>query len=208
MTSPEQPPIFDTEAPSWTHDVEIGPGEFHNGSSTMRLKARLSTERYGRPPEVVPGLSWRGERTYVDATPYILTPGVAAAVGLTPHQDAAGVSGEVLAHPHLNPRHVEVGRAQAWAYPTDHTLVLLECYLATPRPRVAHPRDDITLTTLWRGFEAFLLAQFPQMHRVVTPAAEPGQDRVAWHGFLRSLGYEKLTHSAFVKKIEHPQGAV
>lgn len=207
MASPEQPPTSDIEASSWTHDVEIGPGEFQNGSSTMRLKARFSTERYGRPPEVVPGLSWRRERIYVDATPYILIPDATAAVDL-PHQDAAGISGEVLARPQINLRQVEVGRAQAWAYPTDHTLVLLESYLATPHPRAAHPRDDITLITLWRGFETFLLSQFPQMHRVVTPAAEPGQDREAWQDFLRSLGYEKLTHSAFVKKIEQPQGAV
>lgn len=206
MTSTEQSPTPDTEALSWTHDVEIGPGEFRTGPSTMRLKARFCTERYGRPPEVVSGLSWRGERIHVDATPYIL-PDATATVDL-PHQDAAGVSAEALDHQQFDPGHVEVGRAQAWAYPADHTLVLLECYLATPRPRAVHPRDDITLITLWRGFEAFLLAQFPQMHRVVTPAAEPGQDREAWQDFLRSLGYEKLTHSAFVKKIEHPQGAV
>jgi hypothetical protein len=47
---PEEP--SSTPVPYWTHDRALGVGTFLGHRAPIRLKARLSTERYSEPAEI------------------------------------------------------------------------------------------------------------------------------------------------------------
>ena len=68
-----------------------------------------------------------------------------------------------------------IGKAQAWYYQPDRTLILWEAFLERAYCRRDNP-DDPNLHELWRGFERFLLQRFPQTQRIATPSWEPLYD--------------------------------
>ena len=194
-------PARTPEDPFWTDDVQIGQGHFWRSDYAIRLKAHVTTERYRQPQEIVPGLAAEGERVYVLAKPYVLVPDVTVTVGMYPEPDPHNAVGEILESDWTGMKHVEVGSAQAWAYPADATLVLWECLLHPPGDRTGAPVENETWLTVWRGLEAFLLDRVPGTQRIVTPAWDPGYDRQAWHELLRALGYEELSPAAFGKMV-------
>lgn len=53
-------------------------------------------------------------------------------------------------------RHREVGQAHAWYYPADRVLMIRECYLLDHYVE-CELSGDMTLGTLWAGFERALL---------------------------------------------------
>lgn len=95
-------------------------------------------------------------------------------------------------------RHVEIGQAQAWYYPSERLLVLWECYLFD-RWRLADPVQDPALNGLWQRFEAELLARFPEAELMATPSWKDIYERPAWQTFLNQQGYAPATTGAFVK---------
>lgn len=183
--------------PYWTEDVAIGEGHFWREDYTIRLKAHVSTERYREREILCPDVQLAGERIYVHAKPYVLVPDITLTVALHPEPTEVGAIGEVASSDWVGMRHIEVGNAQAWHYPADHTLILWECYPSQLTGE--HPREDTTWRALWTGFERFLLERLSGVQRIVTPASDPGYDRAVWHDFLRSLGYDELSPAAFVK---------
>ena len=199
MTSEQVAPR--PETPFWTDDTEIGQGHFWRDDYTIRLKAHVQSEHYRGHQEIVPDLATEGERVYVIAKPYVLVPDVIVTVGLYPNPDPAGAVGEVEDSDWVGMKHVEVGSAQAWAYPADATLILWECLLHESGASARQPSENQTWLAAWRGFERFLLDRLPGVRRVVTPAWDPGYDREVWHEFLRQLGYEELSPAAFGKTV-------
>jgi hypothetical protein len=203
-------PVERTESepdPFWTDDVQVGEGQFWRSSYAIRLKAHVATERrFGRPQEIVPDITPGGERIYVLAKPYALVPDVTLTVGLYGKPDPHGAAGEVTSADWVGMKHMEVGHAQAWAYPADATLVLWECLLHECATRAPRPEDDASWATLWRSFEAFLLGRIPGVSRIVTPAWDPGYAREVWHAFLRRLSYEELSPAAFAKQLPVSSG--
>jgi hypothetical protein len=56
---------------------------------------------------------------------------------------------------------------------------------------------------LWQGFEAWLVKQFPEARRMVTPFNDPLANSIdEYQAFLRSLGYESIAKAAFGKKLK------
>jgi hypothetical protein len=94
---------------------------------------------------------------------------------------------------------VEVGQAQAWYYPQDHSLVLWECFLETPFRNPVLLADQLH-KLVWQGFEQHLRKEVPEVQRIYT-TFEPIYDRPVWAKFLKTQGYKKIDKVAFVKKI-------
>jgi hypothetical protein len=116
-----------TPEPFWNYDQEIGKGVFFSQQATIRLKAHVSAERYhraGEVDEIVPLHAKSGTRIYVMARPYILEPDYKVSIGLYEQPTREGVIGEVTSADWVGMRQREVGLAQAWLYPQEHTLVL------------------------------------------------------------------------------------
>jgi hypothetical protein len=67
-----------------------------------------------------------------------------------------------------------------------------------------HPLvDDPQMQKLWQGFETWLVRQFPQASRIVSPHNDPIADTPEeYQTFLRSLGYEPIAKAAFGKPIK------
>jgi hypothetical protein len=148
----------------------------------------------------VPLQAESGTRIYVMARPYILEPDYRISIGLYQQPMREGAIGEVTSTDWVGMRQREVGQAQAWLYPEDHTLVLWECFLEHWY-RGQDPRTDETLKAVWLGFEGFLLRHLPGPNRFVTPSWEPiyGEDGDAWHDFLLGVGYQQIDRMAFRK---------
>lgn len=185
--------------PYWTEDVEIGEGVFWREVYRIRMRVHREIERYHRPQEIVPDLQASGERIYVQATPYVLVPDITIEVGLSPHPSPTGAVGEVTSSDWRGMRQVEVGRAQAWYYPADRTLILWECCPFERDHAGADPAQNAAWAALWKGFEQFLVAHLSDVGRIITPAWDPEYERVVWQAFLRALGYDRLSEAAFVK---------
>lgn len=193
------------EEPFWQFDEEIGEGQFFGEQTAIRLKAHVSAERYhhtNEHDEIVPLATKSGCRVYVLAKPYILEADYRISMGLYSQPDEQGAIGEVVGSGWVGMRQREVGQAQAWFYPEARTLVLWECFLEHWY-RGEDPRTDETLGTLWKGFEEFLLRQFPDARRIASPSWEPiyEDDREAWPGFLEARGYERVDERAFGKVV-------
>ena len=94
-------------------------------------------------------------------------------------------------------RHREVGQAQAWYYPADRVLMIWECFFldAYQEPK---PQRDMSLSTLWAGFERTLLAMMLRTERVVT-TWEDTYPRPDWHAFLERQGYAPYGKATFAK---------
>jgi hypothetical protein len=205
MREREQPQQHE---PFWPIDVMVGEGRFAGETSTIRLQARITEERYRHSDsrdEIVPLTTRAGTRWYVLAQPYLLEPAISMRIGLYPSPRPDGAIGEVLSSEWEAMRHVVIGNAQAWLYQEDHTLIVWEAYLHG-RWRQPDPVQDEALKTLWSGFERLLLERLPPVERIAVPSREPiyeGQ-KERWQAFLRELSYEPVNERAFGKEVERP----
>lgn len=193
----------------WTHETPLFHGSFRyyqNKSQPVRGKIHVSHERYSHlDHEIVPIAAPKGERTYIMLHPYVFEPEIILTVGLheNPKQyaDQESPIGEVISSRQEGIREKEVGNAQAWYYPQDKTIVLWECYLYSYVRD--HPLlEDENMKQLWKGFEKWLVKQFPEASKIVTPFNDPiAQTIDEYHQFLRSLDYEPVAKAAFGKLL-------
>jgi hypothetical protein len=192
--------------PFWTDDQQLSTGLSLRGQPyTVRMGLHRAEETYPRnygSTEILPICAEPGARDYFLIHPYILLPDITLTIGLYDTPQSSGAVGEVVASDWEGMRHERIGDAQAWYYRPDHTLIFWELnvfdrYLATPTQT-----EDPTYAALWRGIEAYLLAQLPEVTQLATPSWEPGVAPEQWQAFLTSLGYHPETPRAFVKTVE------
>lgn len=63
--------------------------------------------------------------------------------------------------------------------------------------------DDMYIQKLWNSFEAWLVKQFPQAKRIVTPCNDPIAETIEeYQEFLRSFGFEPVAKAAFGKVVK------
>jgi hypothetical protein len=62
--------------------------------------------------------------------------------------------------------------------------------------------EDANMQKLWTGFQTWLIKQFPQVTRIVTPFNDPIAHSIEeYQTFLRSPGYAPVAKAAFGKPI-------
>src|SRR2546426_1006269 len=128
--------------------------------------------------------------------PYILEPKITLTVGLYTSETTDQAVGEVLSSDWEGMRHREIGHAQAWHYPRDHTLVLWECFLER------HFRDhelpeDPNMQGLWQSVERYLLTRFPATRQVITTDEDPMFDDREYRRFLSDLGFKPVAKALY-----------
>jgi hypothetical protein len=199
MSHPEHEP-----EPYWQADVAIGEGRFFRGETyTIRMRLHTATERASRRHEIVPLSDAVRERVYVHGKPYLLMPDITLTVGLSQQPEPSGAIGTVSGSEWMGMRHEEIGQAQAWYYPSDQLLLLWECFPEGRYRRSNDPYRDPVLSTLWHGFEAWLIDRFPEARRLVT-TWEDLYDRPLWQQFLEGQGYTPRAPAAFAKDLVSP----
>jgi len=58
------------------------------------------------------------------------------------------------------------------------------------------------MVKLWQTFESWLVSQFPEASRIVTPCNDPIANSIEeYQTFLHSLGYEPVAKKAFGKLL-------
>ncbi|MHB8645468.1 MAG: hypothetical protein ACYDAR_06740 [Thermomicrobiales bacterium] len=205
MARPEQQPR--EEAPYWAADIGLFEGRFRSTRDEPRIvRARVHTseETYDQQSddrEIVPLATPRGTRTYVHLQPYLAFPDIRLTVGLSPSPRAAGAIGEVIDAEEVGVRQQPVGKAQAWYYPADRTVVLWECFLESPY-RALPLTEDGNMRRLWLGVEDFLVTRFPTATRITTPFDDPIAERETYQAFLHSLDYAPVAKAAFGKALK------
>ena len=185
--------------PYWQEDTALGEGRIDDEQYGIRLRLHTSAERYQETREIVSLKHRRGERIYCHGRPYILQPEITLSIGVYPEPRGDQV-GEVLSSEWEGMRHQDIGNAQAWYYPAEQTLVLWECYLFDLY-REENPLGDEVLASTWAGFERWLLSQFPETRRLVTPCWENTYERDHWQAFLAVRGYHAFNERAFLKTV-------
>jgi len=147
-----------------------------------------------------------GTRTYIMMHPYVVEPILTLTVGLYAqpkhYADQGDAIGETLSGPKQEGvRDVQIGSAQAWYYHQDKTIEIWECFLESTFRM--HPFvDDPHMQKLWQQFERWLVEQFSEATRIVTPFHDPIAETIAeYQTFLRSLGYEPVAKAAFGKTV-------
>lgn len=182
----------------WQHDLAIGEARFWRDEYTVRLKVHESTETHSGRLDLLPQRTYRGDKLYFHAKPYILLPDISLSVGLYEKPQGPNI-GEVRDVRWEGMRHQEVGQAQAWYLGGDlQTLELWEAYIEEPH-RQKDPTQDPALAMVWQGFEGFLLDRLQGVERIITPAWEPVYP-VKWPEFLEQMGYRRLSNQAFEKQ--------
>jgi hypothetical protein len=197
----------------WTHDVPLFEGVFryyHNKPRPVRGKIHASDEPYRlekHETDIRPIAMLTGTRTYIMLHPYVFEPILTLTVGLYQKPkhvaDMGEAIGETLGQPKQEGvRDVQIGNAQAWYYHQDKILELWECFLWEGFR--THPLvDDPHMKKLWQGVETWLIQQFPQATRIVTPGNDPIAHSIEeYQTFLRSLGYESVAKAAFGKPVK------
>jgi hypothetical protein len=199
----------------WTHDTPLFDGVFryyHSKPRPVRGKIHTSDERYEfnnseAERDIRPIPTRKGTRTYVMVHPYVFEPILTLTVGLykKPKQvaDMGEAIGETLGTPkQAGVREVEIGNGQAWYYHQDKILEIWECFLDS-RFRTHPLVDDPHMQKLWQGVEAWLIKQFPEATRIVTPCHDPIAHSIEeYQSFLRSLGFERVAKAAFGKPVK------
>jgi hypothetical protein len=197
----------------WTYDIALFAGVFsyyRNTPRPVRGKIHASEESYelmGRSEQDIrPIPTRRGTRTYVMLHPYVFEPILTLTVGLykKPKQyaDMGEAIGETVGQPKQEGvREVQIGSSQAWYYHQDKIIEIWECFLDSRFRK--HPLvDDPHMHRLWQGFERWLVKQFPEATRIVTPFNDPiAHSLEEYQEFLRSLGYESVAKAAFGKSL-------
>ena len=130
-------------------------------------------------------------------------------VGLYPkpkqYADQDEAIGETLSTYVKGMRPHQIGNAQAWYYPQDRMIVIWECFLDAQMRNVTSLTEDQHMPKLWRGFEQWLVKQFPQSELISTPFNDPiARSIEEYQTFLRSLGYEPVAQAAFGKTLSSP----
>ncbi len=97
---------------------------------------------------------------------------------------------------------MQIGTAQAWYYHQDNILEVWECFLWEGFR--THPLvDDPHMQKLWQGLETWLVKQFPEATRIMTPFHDPIAHSIEeYQTFLRSLDYEPVAKDAFGKNLK------
>lgn len=134
----------------------------------------------------------------------MLEPEVTLTLDLSPTRRQDGAIGTVADSTWEGMRHREVGQAQAWYYPADRVLVIWECFLLGPY-REPEPARDMSLITLWTGFERALLGRLPEAERIVT-TWEDIYPRERWAEFLAAQGYTAEGGAVFAKPVGGGRG--
>lgn len=196
----------------WTHDIFLFSGTFpryKNQPRPVRANIHVSDEPYRlnefeHDTRPVPTL--KGTRSYVMLHPYVLEPILTITIGLynKPKQyaDQGPAIGETLEGPRREGvREFEIGSAQAWYYHEDRIIEIWECFLWEEFRK--HPFiDDPHMKRLWQAFENWLVGQFPEAQRIITPFNDPIAETVyEYQAFLRSRGFGSVAKSAFGKPI-------
>jgi hypothetical protein len=138
--------------------------------------------------------------------PYVLEPMLTLSVGLfnkpKHYADQDSAVGKTMGQPKQRGfREVQVGNAQAWYYPADKIIVLWECFFDTRFSK--HPfSEDTNMQNLWKGFEHWLLRQFPQATTLATPFNDPIAESIdEYQAFLKKIGYSPIAKAAFGKSL-------
>ncbi len=197
----------------WTHDLFLFQGHFkyyRNKKLPVRGKIHTSEETYhldSFETDIRPMETLKGSRTYIMMHPYVMEPILTFTVGLynKPKQyaDQDEAIGETIGGPKREGvRDVQIGSAQAWYYHQDKILEIWECFLDAGFR--THPFvQDTHMKALWQGFERWLLEQFPDAVRMVTPFNDPIAHSIEeYQAFLRSLGFEPVAQKAFGKEVK------
>jgi hypothetical protein len=95
-------------------------------------------------------------------------------------------------------RPLQVGAAQSWYYPADHTAVIWELLL-TPAYMCEEPAESLLLRSLWTRYEVFLAERYPGLQQYMTTWEDDDQ-RPAWEAFLSGTGYCKTAAATFGKR--------
>lgn len=187
------------ELPYFGHDELIGDVVLAGEPYGLRLKLHESEERFRGHTELFPLRERTGTRRYFHAKPYVLEPEITLTVDLSPAHRPDGAIGAVRDSTWEGMRHREVGQAQAWYYPADRVLVIWEYFFLDPY-REPLPLRDMSLLTLWMGFERTLLRRLPQAERLVT-TWEDVYPRERWADFLMAQGYAAEGGAVFAKQV-------
>jgi len=196
----------------WTHDIFLFSGTFpryQNKPRPVRGKIHTAEETYQLDSfelDIRPIDARKGSRTYVMMHPYVLEPILTFTVGLynkpKHYADKGTIIGETLGRQKQEGvREIQIGNAQAWYYHEDRTLEIWECFLDSSfrtHPLVADPH----MKKLWQAFEQWLIEQFPEATRIVTPFHDPIADTIEeYQTFLLSQGFQRVAKSAFGKTV-------
>jgi hypothetical protein len=193
----------------WTEHTQLFTAQFpsyYTKPQKVWGKFHASDERYfDGSHEIIPLEHRKGQRTYVMMHPFVYEPKLTFTVGLynTPkkYHDQESSIGEVIGSNHEGFREAQVGNAQAWYYHEDKTIVLWECFF-DDRFRSRPLPEDTNMQKLWKGFEHWLVKQFPQAVRLATPFNDPIAESIEeYQAFLKTLGYSPLAEAAFGKNI-------
>jgi hypothetical protein len=211
MIKPAQEEYSAPEDNFWTEHIQLFTAQF----PTYYTKPQKVWSRYHSSDETY-SHSWRseiislkkkeGNRTYVMMQPYVREPKLTLTVGLynkpKHYADQDSAIGQTIGKPTQEGfREAQVGNAQAWYYHEDKTIVLWECFF-DGRFRKQPLPEDTNMQQLWKGFEHWLLQQFPQAITLATPFNDPIAESIEeYQSFLKSLGYSPIAEAAYGKFI-------
>ena len=212
--NPAPSPTTDQD-PFWTHETPLFNAAFRyyrNEPRPVRGKIHTSEELYRLEPyeqDIRPIETLRGTRTSIMMHPYVFEPILTFTVGLYKkskvYADQEAAIGETLGSPKQEGvRDVQIGSAQAWYYHEDKTIEIWECFIDSRFRFQKHPlASDPHMQKLWNSFEAWLVKQFPQAKRIITPFNDPIAETIEeYQEFLRSRGFEPVAKAAFGKVVK------
>jgi hypothetical protein len=193
----------------WTTRIQLFTAHFpsyYTKPQKIWGRFHMSEEKYSASSlEIIPIKEKKGKRIYVMMQPYVLEPKLSFTVGIynkpKKYADQDSAIGEVIDSLNEGLREVQVGNAQAWYYHEDKIIVLWECFFYNQfHKQPLH--EDTNMQYLWKGFEHWLIKQFPKATTLATPFNDPiAQSIDEYQAFLKSLGYSPIAKAAFGKKI-------
>jgi hypothetical protein len=210
MKASAQEGIKPVEDDFWTHHLPLFTAHFptyYTKPQKVFGKFHTSEEQYfGNASEIVPIKQKKGKCTYIMMHPYVFEPKFTLTIGLynkpKRYADQDEAIGKTIGQPKQEGfREAQVGNAQAWYYHEDKTIVLWECFFDSRFHK--HPfQEDTNMQNLWKGFEHWLIKQFPQATTLATPFNDPIAESIdEYQDFLRSLRYSPIAEGAFGKKV-------
>jgi hypothetical protein len=193
----EHTQLFTAQFPTYYTKPQKVWGRFHKSEEEYRDASH----------EIIPISERKAKRTYVMMHPYVLEPKLTITVGLfnkpKHYADQDAAIGQTIGQPQQQGfREVQLGNAQAWYYHADKIIVLWECFFDDRFRR--HPlSEDANMQKLWKGFEHWLLKQFPQATTIATPSNDPIAESIEeYQTFLKALGYSPLAEAAYGRRLK------
>jgi hypothetical protein len=196
----------------WTHDTLLFEASFkyyRDKKQLVRGKIHLAGEQYnfnsfGHSLERSYLNNPKGQRMYMLMHPYVVQPNIVMSMVVQPkhYADAGDILGKTIDSARVEGfQHHDIGNAQAWYYPEDKILILWECFFHD------YARDlpllkDANMSQLWINFERWLLNQYPDAEKIVTPFADPIWEVKEYQSFLRARGYTKGKPGTFAKLLK------